>query len=650
MKSCFDSATVDQRLGELDPLKGFLAASILGRYLHEVKDSDGSVHYLKIAFVISKQKFSPSKDVGETCTHLQLATQLDPYPVSNRAVDQSLARSEFWANGLLDLFRKKTPHALLNEEWMGSNLPGFSNDPYVHCVATLFPLSFYYRANISKVAYRHFELASLVFPKLLYTAKFVAEWDREQRLEALKDENETHRHGFDLDLDLDQDDKAKEQQTQIPGATTTPRLYPTCVDRKIKLGVISSTLGRGHSVAEDFGGILTRLDRSVFDVTYLFVHESKTPALADDFLTANQEDTLLHYRQHDDEVSDGAWVRRIGREIETLEFDMLLYLDMTMGTIVRRLGMERLAPVQLNTHGHPVTSGHPRAIIQHFVSWAEAELPYEESRTHYTEELQLIPKGKLHQYYTPRVQNSPSGLRISRVTGMPFDHLVRKNIFRDLPPFLQNSTPEDDLNLYVCMQKPFKVFPEFDELLCGILQKDPKGHAILHRDDQTGHTHRFVHRMKAAGCDMSRVHFLPPLPSHELFALYKTSSVVLDSYPAGGCTTTREALELGKAIVTWPARLLGGRWTLGLFNIIGMNEDTKARLVANSKEEYISKAVELGTNRPMRAAVESEIQNTIPSLFGREEAVQEWEKILLRVSPVKHCDTSLENGGQSDEL
>ena len=140
------------------------------------------------------------------------------------------------------------------------------------------------------------------------------------------------------------------------------------------------------------------------------------------------------------------------------------------------------------------------------------------------------------------------------------------------------------------------------------------------------------------------------IPSHELFALCKTASVILDSYPAGGCTTTREVLELGKAIVTWPARLLGGRWTLGLFNIIGMKEDTKSRLVANSKEECISNAVELGTNRSTRAAVELEIQKTIPSLFGREEAVQEWEKILLRVSPVKHCDSPVGNGGENNEL
>jgi len=298
--------------------------------------------------------------------------------------------------------------------------------------------------------------------------------------------------------------------------------------------------------------------------------------------------------------------------------------------------MERLAPVQINTHGHPVTSGHPRNIIQHFVSWGEAELPLNESQAHYTEELQLIPKGKIHQYYTPRVFEGQLGRKRSRMDGQPFDHLKREDLGAPL------SIREDkDVNLYVCMQKPFKVFPEFDELLCGVLNKDLNGHGILHREDSTKNNHaRFVQRMKKAGCPMDRVHFIPQQPPHRLMFLYSTAAVILDSYPAGGCTTTREALELGKAVVTWPARLLGGRWTLGLYNVIGLDEETKRQLVANSKEEYITKAVEIGTNTTLREKVENQILNVIPNLFYREEAVEEWTKILLRVSPVKQCHSS----------
>ena len=104
--------------------------------------------------------------------------------------------------------------------------------------------------------------------------------------------------------------------------------------------------------------------------------------------------------------------------------------------------------------------------------------------------------------------------------------------------------------------------------------------------------------------------------------------------------------------MTWPARLLGGRWTLGLYNTIGLDEGTKARVIADSRDGYIAKAVELGTNPALRKDVENRILEAIPNLFGRWEAVEEWEKILLRVSPVKHCeDNDVKNGSDGkDEL
>ena len=60
-------------------------------------------------------------------------------------------------------------------------------------------------------------------------------------------------------------------------------------------------------------------------------------------------------------------------------------------------------------------------------------------------------------------------------------------------------------------------------------------------------------------------------------------------------------------------------------------------MIANSQEEYIAKAVALGTNKQLRKRVEHKIFEAVPTLFGRQEAVEEWEKILLKVSPVKQC-------------
>ena len=107
--------------------------------------------------------------------------------------------------------------------------------------------------------------------------------------------------------------------------------------------------------------------------------------------------------------------------------------------------------------------------------------------------------------------------------------------------------------------------------------------------------------------------------------------------PAGGCTTTREVLELGRVVVTLPARLLGGRWTRGYYHTIGIDEKTRSLLIAETEEEYIDKAVALGTNTKLRTYAESKIKRAVQSLFGRSEAVEEWQRILLDVSPVTPC-------------
>jgi len=618
LKSAFNPYEVDVPLYQNRPYKSFLAAHLIGRYAKELRDSKESQIFLHLAYDISRHKLFPDKGIGDICTHLQLATDLTFYPTSNQEVDESVANVEKWANKLIDLISvQKHQDAHIDVEWLGKSMPGFNRDPYNHCILSLFPLSFYYRADVARIANLFYQMAILAFPKLMYTAQHVKDFDAAQALARAETNN------------------------------SSTSIVQSCVDRKIRLGVVSSTLSEGHSVSDDFGGVLQRLDRELFDVSYHYVHEKYMGEDAA-FLTANPTDTLYHYHQSDTEVLDGAWLRRIGKELEEFRFDMILYLDLTMSTYARRLGMERLAPVQINTHGHPITSGIPRDTMQHFVSWAEAELPLEASQSHYTEELQLIPKGKIHQYYSPRLGKDPEGGRISLVTNFPINHLTRHD-FDELPENIRNSSPRDEnIHLYICMQQPFKVFPEFDELVCGVLQGDPHGHAILLKEE--GHAEIFVQRLTAAGCDMERVHFIPPQPHHRLMALYQLSTVILDSYPAGGCTTSREALELGKAIVTWPARLLGGRWTLGLYKAIGLDESAQDKVISSSKEEYIAKAVALGANKSLREGVETKILEALPNLFGREEAVEEWESILLRVSPVKRCGDVNDSKEEDDAL
>jgi len=152
---------------------------------------------------------------------------------------------------------------------------------------------------------------------------------------------------------------------------------------------------------------------------------------------------------------------------------------------------------------------------------------------------------------------------------------------------------------------------------------------------------------------MKRVHFLGAQPHHRLLALYALSDVILDSYPAGGCTTTREVLAIGKALVTLPARLLGGRWSYAYYQIMG-DEILNSLVIAKNASEYITIAVTLGTSIDIRNDVERRIKNSVPALYEREESVKAWNEVFLDISPViidENYDYSTNNGAiDKDEL
>eukprot|EP00729_Bicosta_minor_P009248 gene9248-1518_t len=155
--------------------------------------------------------------------------------------------------------------------------------------------------------------------------------------------------------------------------------------------------------------------------------------------------------------------------------------------------MSRLAHVQVNSHGHPMTSGIPSTIMNYFVSWAAAELPEAAASKHYTEKLVLLPAHTMHQYYEHRVTNGKSNQ-----DGMKFNHMTRG----DFP-----SIPSDG-NWYMCMQKPFKRHPEMDHMIAGVLRGDPAARIILHEPIDSAYNQRLVkERLERTGADVSRAYY-----------------------------------------------------------------------------------------------------------------------------------------------
>mmetsp|Transcript_15295 Transcript_15295/g.18564 ORF Transcript_15295/g.18564 Transcript_15295/m.18564 type:complete len:652 (+) Transcript_15295:140-2095(+) len=382
---------------------------------------------------------------------------------------------------------------------------------------------------------------------------------------------------------------------------------------KIKLGIASAMFGDKSSVVRDFGDTMIRLSRDIFDITFIDIMDPM-PSVST-YLDAREKtgDKVVSINVNGEEK---LWLQQARDSIASLELDVLLYLDLTMSKAAQRLGMSRLAAKQVNTHGHPVSSGIDRSVMNYFVSWKAAELPYHEAKTHYTEELVFLPGDGLHQYYERILKEK----KWSKVTEHSIE--VGRHYFQTAFKIPQ------DRNWYLCMQKPFKRHPEFDEMIASILQNDPDGVVILHDlylPSEVNHL-KITERLEKAKADLSRIHFLNTLPHHVLMGLYTASDVVLDSYPFGGCTTTREAIEVGSIVVTLPSEYLGGRWSLAYFNQIGVLDS-----VASSKNEYVDLAVQFATNKDRQKELKKKILNNSHKLFKNKHPVKAWEQVLTQI-------------------
>lgn len=444
---------------------------------------------------------------------------------------------------------------------------------------SLFYLSFYHRADVAKASRLHHDVVARVWPQLAY------------------------------------------QSPKYPKQAPTTK---TCRRGKIKLGIISGFITESSPPTWTFNGVLRRLDRDLFEITFIYL-DSVGEKVAS-FVYSNPKDGVLVLSKGPQDIQNGAWITRFHKDVEDLDLDILFYLDVHMNPFTTRMAMSRLAPVQCLSHGHPMTTGMPS--MDYFISWGASELAT--AQEHYTEKLVLLNASAAHQYY--EIRHDPERLT-SKLDGLPFGHLLNRGAFPTIPA---------DGNWYTCMQKPHKFMSDMDSMVCGVLQRDPKGRLVLHELKEK-HVEPFRKRLIDAGCDMNRVHFLPAQPHHRLLALYSVSDVILDSHPAGGDTTTREALEMNKLVVTYPGRLLGGRWSYGYIKHLG-DQRLAEHLIASSVEEYCDKAVTLGTDPKIRQEMEDRLKQTLlPRLYEQDEAVRSWETVLKQISPVEIRDDCTES-------
>ncbi len=336
-----------------------------------------------------------------------------------------------------------------------------------------------------------------------------------------------------------------------------------------------------------FKSWITNLDRDRFEVFAYYTNDW----IADDTREiALSSDTFRH--------CTGMPLHELARVVAEDELDVLIYPELGMHAATFALASMRLAPVQACAWGHPVTSGHGN--IDYFLT-AGAMEPVG-AQAHYTERLHHLP-GLGTRYAAPiaGVGSTPAGLPADRT-------------------------------LYLVPQSLFKIHPDNDALLAGVLAADTDGHLVMFEARQPAVTDAFRARL-ARAFDLShaalgeRVTFLPYMPHDAFLRVNAACHVMLDTLHWSGGNTSLDALAAGLPVVTAPGEFMRGRQSAAMLRMLGVPE------LAVAPADYVATAVGLGRDAQAREALRRRILDSRGELFDRPEPIAALQDFLAAVVP-----------------
>lgn len=330
--------------------------------------------------------------------------------------------------------------------------------------------------------------------------------------------------------------------------------------KRLRLGVVSKHLNV-HTIGRMMLGFFRHCDPARFDLT-AFMFETPPDEVSREIASHCGRCVTL-----------GSSLGEARRQIAEDRPDLLFYPDLGMNPFTYFLAYSRLAPVQCVSWGHPVTTGLPQ--MDYFLSSAHVEP--DAPQAHYSERLACLP---------------PSCAFVCYPKPVPQDALPGRAHFGIA----------DDANLYFCPQTLFKLHPDFDALVAGILREDPRGLLLL-IDNPRYFKAQLLERWKGSLDDVvSRIRFLPVCPHHEYLALLGLADAVLDTPHFSGGNSSLEAFAMGAPVVTLPGAYARSRFTLASYSRMGYRD-----CVAGDENEYIRLALALGTDRAHAAKVRSQI-------------------------------------------
>ena len=284
--------------------------------------------------------------------------------------------------------------------------------------------------------------------------------------------------------------------------------------------------------------------------------------------------------------------------VRAAECDILYLWKVGPDPVSYFLGMARLAPVQCTSSGcHGTTGVHA---IDYYLSSPLMESPDRtvDSASHYTERLFLFDTFTMFQSRQPR----------------PDD--VSRSEF-DLP---------EHGAIYFCPHRLAKYCPAFDRYLREILEQDTSGHVVLlaGRNEHGRDLLRQRMRQNLGEAPFRRVHLLGSLDVPSYYRLFRLATLVLDTPVYASSLTAYDAFSAGVPVLTESGPLAVQNYATGLYRCIEMTRE----LVAQGREDFVRRAVAIGTNPERREYLAQQITERSDVVFDDVRVIDEYERFF----------------------
>lgn len=365
---------------------------------------------------------------------------------------------------------------------------------------------------------------------------------------------------------------------------------------RIRLGIVTAHIHQ-HSVWNVLvKGVFQHLDRERFE---LLVYYTGTDQDADTAWARTRADG---WRERIDHYRD--WVAAIRGDAP----DILYFPEIGMRPLALLLGATRLAPLQVASWGHPITSGLPH--IDVFLSGELLEGP--EADAHYRE-------------------------RLVRLPGVGVCSIAPEVAPRPPPPDWTDWPAARTTTRFVVCQMIAKLAPEDDPLYVRIARQVGDCRFWFFREGKyrlafAAWEARLRAAFADAGLDPGRyLRFVDRLPRAAFLGALGEMDVFLDPPAFSGYTTAWQAARMGLPIVTREGPFLRQRLAAGLLRQIGVSET-----IAADEQAYVDIAARLARDPAARRQVAQRLRERCHLADERVEAVRALERefmALLRRAP-----------------